>query len=287
MPQETPSRTDRELGMLLGLHAGDSLGATLEFQAPVSESKWLREIVGGGPLRWNPGDATDDTDLMICVLSAIQKNRTEFSFETLIDGFLSWYDSDPVDIGNTTERGLERLIEGHPPEKCGSSGEYDQGNGSLMRCAPLALLNVGNEELERIIAKQARITHAHRACIRADVTLVYALRDLLSGLEKQVVFENAIARSPELSEAIETPWEEFETSGYVRHTLIAGFWALMNCDSFEESVVKIVNRGRDADTCGAVAGALCGAYYGVRGIPESWLGTLKRAGEIRGIYERG
>ena len=56
-------------------------------------------------------------------------------------------------------------------------------------------------------------------------------------------------------------------------TFFAGLWGLVNCDSFEDALIQIVNRGDDADTCGAVTGALCGAYYG--NIPKRWLTKIK------------
>lgn len=68
-----PDRTrDLIAGGLLGVHAGDSLGATLEFR-PWAEIRrqypdGLREIVGGGTFGWPAGAATDDTDLTRAVL---------------------------------------------------------------------------------------------------------------------------------------------------------------------------------------------------------------------------
>jgi ADP-ribosylglycohydrolase len=67
--QAAPSREDRYAGALLGVPAGDALGATCEFQ-PLAQirdsySDGLRDIVGGGPFDWSAGHATDDTDLKI------------------------------------------------------------------------------------------------------------------------------------------------------------------------------------------------------------------------------
>ena len=45
-------------------------------------------------------------------------------------------------------------------------------------------------------------------------------------------------------------------------------------ESFEECLVRVVNRGGDADTTGAIAGQLAGALYGVHGIPNRWLKKL-------------
>jgi ADP-ribosyl-[dinitrogen reductase] hydrolase len=40
-------------------------------------------------------------------------------------------------------------------------------------------------------------------------------------------------------------------------------------------VVQVVNLGGDADTAGAVVGALAGAAYGLNAIPENWRRQLQ------------
>ncbi|KAF2503038.1 ADP-ribosylglycohydrolase [Lophium mytilinum] len=80
-PTPSPSRQSRILGALLGLHSGDSLGATLEFKTWASiraqYPTGLRNIVGGGAFRWLAGHATDDTDMTRAVLLAY-RDRTNF-----------------------------------------------------------------------------------------------------------------------------------------------------------------------------------------------------------------
>ena len=60
-------------------------------------------------------------------------------------------------------------------------------------------------------------------------------------------------------------------------------------DSLESAIVEAVNLGGDADTVGAVCGALAGAYYGKEAIPLRWLETLSGRDEIEklsmGIYK--
>jgi ADP-ribosyl-[dinitrogen reductase] hydrolase len=41
-------------------------------------------------------------------------------------------------------------------------------------------------------------------------------------------------------------------------------------------VIDTVNQGGDADTTGAIAGALAGAYYGEESIPARWRKKLER-----------
>ena len=65
-----------------------------------------------------------------------------------------------------------------------------------------------------------------------------------------------------------------KTSGYIVHTVQTVFDGFFNTGSFEECLVRVVNRGGDADTTGALAGQLAGALYGVQGIPARWLKKL-------------
>ena len=60
------SLLDAITGGLLGVAAGDALGATVEFMTPEEiEEKYgvHREIIGGSDFKWRPGEGTDDTDL--------------------------------------------------------------------------------------------------------------------------------------------------------------------------------------------------------------------------------
>ena len=74
-------------------------------------------------------------------------------------------------------------------------------------------------------------------------------------------------------------------SGYAVHSVQAAFWSFLGTDSFEEAVVTAVNLGEDADTTGAVCGALAGAYYGLAAIPERWVKVLRDREEIVGLAD--
>ncbi|HEX5188785.1 MAG TPA: ADP-ribosylglycohydrolase family protein [Streptosporangiaceae bacterium] len=168
-----PSLAARFSGALLGVHAGDSLGATLEFSSWAEIRKrypgGLRDIVGGGPLCWPAGHATDDTDLTRAVLvayldsasgsgasgigaSGIGASRSRIGRKTDVvraaaNLMLAWLDGDwpgrepgspPTDVGAATRAGLTRYRRGGDPRAAGA-GDGHAGNGSLMRCIPTAL----------------------------------------------------------------------------------------------------------------------------------------------------
>ncbi len=65
------------------------------------------------------------------------------------------------------------------------------------------------------------------------------------------------------------------TMGFPPACIPTCFYLLMTTDSFEEALTEVVNLGGDTDTCGAILGALAGAWYGVDAIPERWLDGLQ------------
>ena len=64
------------------------------------------------------------------------------------------------------------------------------------------------------------------------------------------------------------------SGGFIVETYQCSMWAFETSSSFEETVIKAINRGHDADTCGAVAGMIAGRIYGYKSIPQRWLDVL-------------
>jgi ADP-ribosylglycohydrolase len=58
--------------------------------------------------------------------------------------------------------------------------------------------------------------------------------------------------------------------GFVRVAFRLAFWELLHAPTFEAGLIDVVNRGGDADTNGAVAGALLGAAHTFLAIPTRW-----------------
>ncbi|RIK40782.1 MAG: hypothetical protein DCC58_13425 [Chloroflexi bacterium] len=74
--------------------------------------------------------------------------------------------------------------------------------------------------------------------------------------------------------------DTLKAGGWVLATLQSAFWAVLRHSSLEEAIVAAVNLGDDADTTGAVAGALAGARWGLGAIPQRWLDTLRGRDEL-------
>jgi ADP-ribosylglycohydrolase len=221
-----PTFRNRILGALLGVHAGDSLGATLEFMAwediQRSYPHGLRDIVGGGHFDWEPGHATDDTDLTRAVLLAyrdVEKHKASGSSKPAPDVvqvaayyMVDWYDGRwpgrergqrPRDVGGATATGLSNFKHTGDPRTSGA-GEGRAGNGSLMRCIPTALFQ---PDADRAFAESidiSAVTHNDFHCTIACAAYNAMVRALVDGKSVEEAWQAgkaAVARAAELAQA--------------------------------------------------------------------------------------
>jgi ADP-ribosylglycohydrolase len=67
------------------------------------------------------------------------------------------------------------------------------------------------------------------------------------------------------------------TAGFVRVAFRLAFWHAAHTPSWRAAVTDVASRGGDADTNGAIVGALLGARDGAEAIPEAWIERVLRA----------
>ena len=112
------------------------------------------------------------------------------------------------------------------------------------------------------------------ACIDREVDRSDAYLGALS--HGQGVMGNVIpsATMDQLESVDDLTYEQLTSTGYVLDTFTAAIWCFLRHDLAEEAIVAAVNLGDDADTVGAVAGALIGAFHGRSALPERWLDAM-------------
>lgn len=291
------SATNRSEGILLGLACGDALGRPVEFRSPTqiaTEYGTLTEMEGNGTWGKPPGTVTDDTDLALCIARSVV-DKGEFDASDIADRFIDWYDSGPFDIGNMTAAAIRNLKQGQSWDEAGQEvwerrpEGQNAGNGSVMRCPPLAIPYADQwEELVETSRQSSQITHADPRCKDGCAILNLTIAGYLTEAEDPLLEAIEFLESDlpnELRTALdpiasgETP-ATLETSGYVVHTLQTALHDALVADSAEDAIITAVNRGGDTDTIGAVAGAVAGARFGKRGLPDRWLTAIDKADEL-------
>jgi ADP-ribosylglycohydrolase len=288
-----------------------------------------RTITGGGPFGVAPGQTTDDTQ-MACALATSLLERGKLDVDDLAARYVAWgkiaFDAGAQTRAALSAISRSQ----RSPEEAGRSvwlarNRSPAGNGSLMRTAPIAVFFARDPEARRLAAlADSAITHydfrCQLACAAFDAAIAHAL---VSDHEPAALADAAaeeltaatrllLERHPEERREIELGEaalrEDLEsahlddpdlyspdlsilaTQGYVRVAFRLAFWELLHAPSFEAGLVDAVNRGGDADTNGAIAGALLGACHGGSAIPESWSKTVLSAlqdgepGPLRDLY---
>lgn len=270
-------RYNRILGGLFGVACGDALGGTLEFmEKDEVEEKYgyLKDIIGGGCWDLKPGEVTDDTDMTIAVAEGILDNPAN-PIEHIGRYFIDWFDSNPKDIGNIIRCALNEYKKTEDWSRAAynaheQNGGRSAGNGSLMRCLPVALYYTDMERMLEITASQSELTHydkkATDAC-RFYNTLVY---HYLNNELKLPCIRKHIEDYPEYKKVFQISKDELNPSGYVFDTLVCALWCFINTSTFEDAVCEAANLGGDADTIAAITGGIAGVYYGYDSIPDRW-----------------
>jgi ADP-ribosyl-[dinitrogen reductase] hydrolase len=265
------------------LAIGDALGATTEFMTPCeikAKHKVHRKIIGGGWLYLKPGQVTDDTEMSLAIGKALVI-AGQWDLKGIADHFLGWMRSKPIDIGATCRRGIrDYKLKGQLEVPY---NDWDAGNGAAMRMAPVALFTLGEPLLlEEYAVKQAHLTHNHALSDAACVVVGQMVQQAIFGTSRHKLHETTrelVAEYPSFR------YNNYRGNAgpYVVDTLQTVFHYLFSTASFEECLVGVVNQGGDADTTGAIAGLIAGAFYGVDAIPARWLKKLNK--EVRAEVE--
>jgi ADP-ribosylglycohydrolase len=287
--------------LLLGVAVGDALGVPVEFRPRGSFR--VTDMQGYGTYTQPPGTWSDDTSLTLCLAESLSRG---FNPRDIARNFVKWRDEgaftawgEVFDIGSATAKAIARLKEGVAPEDAGCVGENENGNGSLMRIAPLVFYLDGKPESERFKAVKtvSSITHAHAWSVTACFIYCEYLLKLLDGKDKKAAYaelqsdfragcpylhDNPLYKFARILQAdiSALPETAIKSGGFVIDTLEAALWCFLNTENYPDAVLKAVNLGEDTDTTAAVTGALAGLAYGQSDIPPGWLKTLAAYEEI-------
>lgn len=192
------------------------------------------------------------------------------------------------DVGGTTQRAINNFNNGVELLKCGLDTYKDNGNGSLMRILPLALIPSSMNDIDNV----SSLTHAHEISKRACRLYVEIAIQLLKGIPIRHaiaywdVCVNEFERIPKICKLNR---DEIRSTGYVVDTLEAAIWCGYHTDSYRDCVLTAVNLGGDTDTIAAVARGLAGIIYGCgggSGIPDEWIAQIARKDWISGLCDK-
>jgi ADP-ribosyl-[dinitrogen reductase] hydrolase len=207
---------------------------------------------------------------------------------------LAWAESNGRGMGSLTAGVLGALTRGVPFEK---AAEYvwrlrdsnAAGNGAVMRCSPIALRWWADPV--RLVGEtytSAVFSHFDPRCCWSAVAVAVAIASVLRGRSLAMAdLADALDADGAPDSVVDTvrqvegaclddfDLDDSKSRGYTLKTMQVGLWCL-GCADFEESLIGVVGAAGDADTNGAVAGAVLGARFGVEAIPRRWLEAIHK-----------
>ncbi|MGP3919084.1 ADP-ribosylglycohydrolase family protein [Nonomuraea sp. 10N515B] len=302
------SHRDRARGCLLGLAAGDALGAPAENLTPAEiRRRWgrLTEIEGGG---------TDDTEYAIFAASLLARHGHGLTPELVAQAYRTEIIprvAGPMRGAGFSELGtVEALRRGLEPPLTGLVHSHGWSDGLAMRAAPYGIFCPGDPvEAARLVEQDGLVSGSGEGILggRAVAGAVAAamggapVRDVVAAALSVIPADSWTARNivrvcdvlsrPPSTGAAAGPGEDelglveaLHEAVVVKHypwtdiapeAVALALAAFLAGDGDVEAAVTFgVSLGRDADTIGAIAGAIAGARQGESGVPGRWAARI-------------
>ncbi|WP_342429647.1 ADP-ribosylglycohydrolase family protein [Neobacillus sp. FSL H8-0543] len=270
---------DKIKGALFGFAIGDALGGTTEFltKREISDRYGVvKNIVGGGVWNLEKGETTDDTAMTLAVGWGILKDPQN-PICPIGDGFLKWYASGPKDIGIIIRTVLSHYkgdwFEDAKKAHFDYLNELSAGNGSLMRCLPVALAYNDLDEVEANTRKQSKMTHFDSLADEACIIYNRIAYQVLHGKELKKAIKDEI-QGTIYETALTGEKPTCLPDGFVVNTMKWVLYWLLTSDSYLDVVIGAANEGHDTDTVAAIAGGLAGLACGFDAIPREYSDLL-------------
>ena len=300
------------LGTLVGVHAGDSIGAPYETMRPREIARDIEARDGlvffdyknpwpndGNGVDLPAGRPTDDSEQTAVLAFSLLRNNGlciedlhTLLRHNVIDRKSLLWEGLSTGSGQTTRDALS-----DNPKLVAKALSNSMGtNGSLMRCSPMALwfgppqLGWTDEtSMRSMVFRMSKVTHAHPHALQACWMYTAVLLKLLAGYSPaEAIFNSILVYSDpryelfyrrvtaSVSDDYLIPYDPgaFPGRGLAEFSLFVALYALKHATSFRDGIEIAVRVGGDTDTYAAIAGGLLGAHFGYGGIPEEWRRTI-------------
>lgn len=282
---------DKARGALIGLAIGDSFGDAARNQN--------NQLSYGFTADFNKGASwsTDDTEFALLTALTLIDCQGKLTSQHVVNRWLEHVATqDELKRGGASEfEASINLRKGLRPPFTGRYNAYSHSDGAAMRMAPVGILFAGDPQRAIEVAQiDAEISHdregiwgaqavaAAVAVAMADGTIEEILAAAMSAIPKGAWFEYAMTKAFDIVDKargdVLEAWmplhDELWTSykAAVSEAVAQAFGVLKLCNNnFRMGVTWAGNFGRDADTIGAICGAVLGAKYGASCIPPRWI----------------
>ncbi|WP_321300218.1 ADP-ribosylglycohydrolase family protein [uncultured Sphaerochaeta sp.] len=286
---------DRAVGALIGLAVGDSFGDAARMQANRESYGFITDFNAGAT--WS----TDDTEFALLTAKTLVACEGRLTTDDVV---AAWFEDvvvqDEFKRGGASEIAAAiNLRRGLRPPQSGKFNTFHMSDGTAMRIPPVGIICAGEPQRAAEMAEiDATISHFGDGVWGAQAVAAAVAVAMVDGSFEEI-FAAALSQIPsdswlyhnmkrafsiieEAGGSILNSWmqlhDEIRASTWATtaEAIPAAFACLkLEHSDFKSGLVLAGNFARDADTIGAVAGAILGAKYGLSAIPKHWVEKVR------------
>ena len=232
--------------MLMGAILGDIAGSIYEFDPHKSTDINLQD---------KRMDYTDDTIMTIAVADWILNDKRH-TMNGLVERMQQWGRRYPHPMGAYGNMFSQWLRSDNPMP-------YNSwGNGSAMRVSAVGFAFDTLEETMNVAKKCAEVTHNHPEGIKGAQATAAAIFMARTGSPKEVIRRYITDTfGYNLDRSCDDIRPTYGFDGSCQGTVPESIIAFLDSKDYEDALRLCISLGGDADTMGAITGAIAGAYY--------------------------
>jgi len=294
---------------MLGLAIGDALGMPTEFLSidGIYEHFGPDGVTDFENGSHPAGTFTDDTQMSLAIANALiktaeQKPLQQADIEEIMAEisreFVAWEKSPENNraAGNTCMTGCRNLENGVNWRKSGVAGS--KGCGSAMRSAPIGLVFHDNhKKLKEVAIASSLATHGHPCALAGSVATAYLVALAVKDTEPEkhvdmlcdftadisVEFVTKIRQVPDCLEMESRKAFGILGDAWIAEEAVACalYCFLKSPQDYRKTVLTGANSNGDSDSIACIAGAISGAYNGIRAIPDSWIEKIEKSSLLK------
>ena len=234
---------------LMGAVCGDIVGSAFEFD-PVKTKEF--------PLFSSLSEFTDDTVMTLAVANALMKSNAHINVERFKEVLIETMHEFGKRYPDQSYGG--RFL--HWLESESIKPYHSRGNGSAMRVSAVGWYAHSLEEAEMLAKASAEVTHNHPDGIAGAVATAGAIYLARMGESKELIREY-VSHYYELNFTLDAIRAAYDFEPCNDRTVPQSVVAFLESESYEDAIRNAVSLGGDADTMGAITGAIAEAYYGM------------------------
>ena len=281
---------DKAIGSISGLAIGDSFGDAARGADNQRDYGITTDFNKGAS--WS----TDDTEFALMTAKLLIEHEGNFTSDDVVNMWFKYVATeDELKRGGVSEvEACNNLRRGLRPPQSGMYNAYYMSDGAAMRSGPIGIVCAGDPERAAELAYRDACVSHYREGIWGAQAVAVAVSLAMVDADMEEIMEAIFKLAPQDSWFCETlnralnivkeadgniadAWMPLHNELFSTHrsTVAEALPEVFGClmlenKSFKSGLILAGNFGRDADTIGAIAGAVLGAKYGAKNIPDKW-----------------